>query len=238
MAWHTERWFKVPVTESADFLALPWQARGLYRLLQSKLNPDGKVDLGSQGLPGLALLLTVSWEEIQPFADKLILSGFWRATKSGVIFDAGFVEAQRTVRPNPTNATNSVTEEKRGEEKEKKKRGRPPGDPRHNAVIDRFHDLWAELRGGKYIVQGRDARAVADLLKRVPDADLAEFDRRIRGALADPWFRNHGSLSHFCVNWSAFDNVVPFSRTAPTAVGFDPVTNMLQFSDGSTREAK
>jgi hypothetical protein len=88
-------------------------------------------------------------------------------------------------------------------------------DPRHHAVIALFCRLWRELRGGDdYVVNGRDGSALKQLLKSIPEADLAEVEKRIRCYLADPWCMKNGGLAHFCTRWSGLDGVNP--RPPPT----------------------
>lgn len=111
---------------------------------------------------------------------------------------------------------------------EKKKRARRTADgTRHRATIDLFVRLWAELRGGTYhVVGGRDGTCVRRLLA-YPDATDEEISRRMRRALADPWFQRAGSLAVFTSRWSNYDR----DSAAPAFGGARPVPKMI----GSSR---
>jgi hypothetical protein len=205
--WHTDRWIKMPVFEPLDLLACSWQSRGLYRILQTRMNAEGHLALGKQGLPNLALAVGAKWEEIENYVQELINAGFLVQKSDG-------------------NAETHRVE--RGEEKrEKKKPGRPPGDARHRPMIDLFFNLWAELRGGdKYETQTADVASVSRFLKSHPDTTLEEMERRMRLAFADRWFLQNGTLAHFISRWANFDRVVGFpggtaSKPRPRAIGVD-----------------
>lgn len=75
----------------------------------------------------------------------------------------------------------------------------------HRPFIDLWCRLWGQLRGGRYLVQPRDAAAVARLVKALPDLTLVEAERRIRNALQDPWFQAHGDLLLLCTRWNTYD---------------------------------
>jgi hypothetical protein len=223
--WHTDRWIKMPVFEPLDLLACSWQARGLYRILQTRMNADGHLALGKQGLPNLALAVGAKWEEIENYVQELINAGFLVQESDGVS-DPFFHEKQRAVSSESGNAETHRVE--RGEEKrEKKKPGRPPGDARHRPMIDLFFNLWAELRGGdKYETQTADVASVSRFLKSHPDTTLEEMERRMRLAFADRWFLQNGTLAHFISRWANFDRVVGFpggtaSKPRPRAIGVD-----------------
>lgn len=79
-----------------------------------------------------------------------------------------------------------------------------PTDPRHAPFIDAWCRLWLRLRGGKYLVQPKDARAVKQLLQADPAVTPGEAELRINRAFEDDWFRAHGDLQMFCSRWSTF----------------------------------
>jgi hypothetical protein len=76
---------------------------------------------------------------------------------------------------------------------------------RHQSAIALFCRLWTEIRTGTYTVFGaRDGAAVKRLLG-FPDATDAEIERRMRLALADPFFQRAGNLAFFVSRWSTYD---------------------------------
>lgn len=147
--------------------------------------------------------------------------------------------------PPPPSSEDSVSthgaltpgEERRGEE------GR--GDPaspaaRHREVIDLWCRLWAGLRGGAYLIQPKDAAGVKRLLGRIQATPVAEVERRMRYAFADPWFAENGSLALFVSRWSNYDRPHAVravnGSAAPSSpqrliVGFDPDTKEPRYAD-------
>lgn len=246
--WQTKRWVKMPIAEPLDLLACSWQARGLYRLLQTKAD-NGVIRLGRHGLEGLSLVVGAPWNEIEKFVQEIISAGIF-VTNFDAIFDTQNPEAMRALNGAPVPDAEIPAPKNKNEkeiEKKKKKRGRPPADSRHNAMIDLFFSLWLELRGGdKYEVQARDAAAVSRFLKGHPETTLQEIERRMRLAFATPWFCQNGDIAIFVSQWSKYDRVigfpgrftpVPQPATTVTDVGFDPITNEVLRSDGTRRPA-
>ena len=209
----------MPVHETADFLAMSWQARGLYRLIATKFDRAGRLDLGKQGLPGVAHYVGAPWSEIEPFLSEIVRNGLLDNSDTTCLVDPTFADVQRGVNP---DLSESPIEESRGEENREKKttrRGRPPADPRHKPFIDSFFVLWAEARGGgHYDVSGADAKALYRFLKSHPDVDVEEWVRRIRIACADRWFAQNGTITMFVSKWGHHDKIIPARTvTAPAA---------------------
>jgi hypothetical protein len=207
MKW-SRRWVKVEV-ESPKLLTLSWQARGLYRLLKSHWNEEGRIDLGELGLPVVAVLLRTQWDEIAPFVTELLDHKMILRTNLLTICDPYFLESTQGDTESHKIAKNKKKNKKEEEEintTEPRKRGRP-GSPLHQATIDKFWTLWTELRGGTYDVQPKDGRAVSYFLRRHPDLSLEEIERRMRCAFADPWFLRAGDLTIFFSNWSKYDGL-------------------------------
>ena len=65
MLWENERWIKLYVRSSPEFLSLSWQARGLFRLILTELDPAGRMVLGKVGLRAVAVAVRASWGEIE-----------------------------------------------------------------------------------------------------------------------------------------------------------------------------
>jgi hypothetical protein len=222
----------MPVHETADFLAMSWQARGLYRLIVTKLDRNGRLDLGKQGLPGVAHYVGAPWSEIEPFLNEIVRNGVLDNSDSTALIDPRFAETQRRVIAD-SSETPSIEESREEENRKKKtkKPGRPPADPRHQPMINLFFRLWAELRGGKYEVSGADAKAVYRFLKGHPDATLEEMERRMRIAFADRFFAQNGSVAWFCSKWKNCDRIVAGKPTVTA-----PAASHDQFAPGVTRE--
>jgi hypothetical protein len=111
-------------------------------------------------------------------------------------------------------------------------------DPRVRLLSLRLEAVFLQLRGAKYAHGGaKDTMALKRMLGWV---DEQEIERRWRASVAAQGFHRCDSFAQLAMSqhWNFYSSNVVSLHTAPTAVGFDPVTNMLQFSDGSTREAK
>ena len=73
--WSEERWIKVFLVDSPRWLALSWQARGLYVLLQRLCDRDGYVDLGPDSTAALSAILRAPEDEIRGPLRELHRSG-------------------------------------------------------------------------------------------------------------------------------------------------------------------
>lgn len=74
--WSEERWIKVYLVDSASWVSLTWQARGLYVLLQRVADRTGSIDIGVTGVRSIGALLRASWDEIAPSFAELVASGY------------------------------------------------------------------------------------------------------------------------------------------------------------------
>ena len=54
MRWDDERYVRLYTRDTTDWLALSWQAQGLFVLILRKVNRAGVIDLGRAGKRGLA----------------------------------------------------------------------------------------------------------------------------------------------------------------------------------------
>lgn len=75
MNWTHERWVKLYIRSEPDFLALTWQARGLFRLLLTEVDPAGLMKLGKSGRKSVAVAIRAPWVEIEPYLQELIDDG-------------------------------------------------------------------------------------------------------------------------------------------------------------------
>ena len=79
--WSEERWIKVFLVDSPRWLALSWQARGLYVLLQRLCDRDGYVDLGPDSTAALSAILRAPENELRgPLRDL---------QRSGLVVECG-----------------------------------------------------------------------------------------------------------------------------------------------------
>lgn len=95
MRWEDERYVKLYTRNTPEWLALPWQARGLFGLLMREADRAGVITLGKIGLKGIAVLLHAPWVEIKDQLEALLDDGCvqYNAEKS-VLLIPNFIEAQ------------------------------------------------------------------------------------------------------------------------------------------------
>lgn len=74
--WSREAWFKVYGREDGAWLALSWQARGLYRLLQTEAGRDGVIEVGKRGSRWVAVVFRMTDEEAKHLCDELWGEGY------------------------------------------------------------------------------------------------------------------------------------------------------------------
>lgn len=76
MKYDDENWIKVYTRDTAGWLALSWQARGLMLEIARRLpKHSGELSLGRRGLEAIAALVRAPWAEIEPFISELIDDG-------------------------------------------------------------------------------------------------------------------------------------------------------------------
>jgi hypothetical protein len=93
--WEEERYVKLYTRDTADWLALPWQAQGLFALILRKVDKAGILALGKHGRRGLAAHLggASAWPEIEPHLDTLIADGCV-TIRDGALVIPNFTAAQ------------------------------------------------------------------------------------------------------------------------------------------------
>jgi hypothetical protein len=146
-----EHWIKVYTRDTAGWLAVSWQARGLALEIARKLpKKTGELSLGRRGLEALAGLLRAPWPEIEPFVNELIADGRLEYDpERQVIRDPGHIirqsavtsPAERKRRQREIEAANDVghamsrdvtpshQEKRREEKREEEKRNTPHSPP-------------------------------------------------------------------------------------------------------------
>ena len=74
--WSRESWHKVYPREDGAWPALSWQARGLYRLLQSEVGRDGVLQVGRRGSQWVAVVFRMTEVEAGLLCGELRAEGF------------------------------------------------------------------------------------------------------------------------------------------------------------------
>lgn len=95
MNWSEEFWIKLYRRASPSFLSMTWQARGLFRLVITEVDPLGRLELGKMGLKAVAVSVRAPWVEIQPYVQECIDDGCLALSEDGRTLSCpNFVEAQ------------------------------------------------------------------------------------------------------------------------------------------------
>jgi hypothetical protein len=96
MRWEDERYIRFYTRDTADWLVMSWQARGLFGLIMRVVDRAGILRFGSKaGLRGIAPLLHAPWTEIEAPLQELIDDGCVVYNKtSGYILIKNFTAAQ------------------------------------------------------------------------------------------------------------------------------------------------
>jgi hypothetical protein len=93
MRWEDERYVRVYVRDTAEWLALGWQAQALLILLLRKADRAGIVHTGKAGVRGLAALVAMPLEVVTPAVEALLSDGCLRSMEGGYVFP-NFLAAQ------------------------------------------------------------------------------------------------------------------------------------------------
>jgi hypothetical protein len=96
MRWEEERYVRVYTRDTADWLALSWDAQGLFLQLLRKADRAGLIPLGRQGKRAVAMVLLRMdiWESrLAPALEELINDGCVRIDGDS-LFIPNYVEAQ------------------------------------------------------------------------------------------------------------------------------------------------
>jgi len=146
MNYSEEHWIKVYTRDTASWLALSWQARGLALEIARKLpQSTGELRLGRRGLEALAALLRAPWQEIEPYVRELIEDGRLKYdAKRQIIRDPQHVRrqqaqssaAQRKRRQREREAAERGAAERPGVEQVAPPRNTPPP-PSSSDVVSR-----------------------------------------------------------------------------------------------------
>lgn len=99
MLWEQERYVRVYKRDTADWLALSWDAQGLLMQLLRKVDLAGRLDLGRHGLKAVAIVLQrlELWESrLKPALEELLADGCVAIQDNHLIFP-NYVPAQTAV---------------------------------------------------------------------------------------------------------------------------------------------
>jgi hypothetical protein len=96
--WADERYVRVYLRDTADWLSLSFHAQGLFCLLLRKVDRRGLLPLGRQGRRGVAVALgqVGYWKIIEPALEELIADGCV-AIDGDHLTIPNFIEAQESV---------------------------------------------------------------------------------------------------------------------------------------------
>ena len=75
MDWQDERYVRLYIRDTADWLTWPWQSRALFPLLMRKADRVGRVSMGRSGLAGLAVLVGLPEEVVTVGVTGLVEDG-------------------------------------------------------------------------------------------------------------------------------------------------------------------
>lgn len=99
MRWEDENYVRFYTRDTADWLLLTWQARGLFGLLMRIADRAGIIPLGKAGLRSLAGLLHAPWAEIESALGELLADGcIEHSVSENKLVIPRFVEAQEATR--------------------------------------------------------------------------------------------------------------------------------------------
>lgn len=98
MDWSDERYVRVYTRDTADFLALSFEAQGLLGLIIRKLDRAGVLELGRHGKRGVAIAIghPARWDAIAPALEELLLDGCIVMDGTRLVM-LNFIEAQEAV---------------------------------------------------------------------------------------------------------------------------------------------
>jgi len=89
-----ERYVRVYTRDTVNWKMLPWQAKAVLALLFRKVDRAGLLDLDDHGPDGLAAMLELPMEVVEPGLSALLKRGTVVMTTSGALFVPKFLEAQ------------------------------------------------------------------------------------------------------------------------------------------------
>jgi hypothetical protein len=93
MDWPNERYARLYIRDTADWLSWPWQSRALFPLLLRKADRTGTIAMGRRGRRGLAVLTGLPDAVVSDGLDGLLEDGCVQE-RPGYLVMPNFIEAQ------------------------------------------------------------------------------------------------------------------------------------------------
>lgn len=106
MDWSNEKYVRFYTRDTVAWLALAWQARALLPNLMRKLDRAGTLDLGRHGVRGLAALVALPVEVVEPGLASLLEDGCIEQ-HGAVLVMPNFIEAQEAAASDALRARES-----------------------------------------------------------------------------------------------------------------------------------
>ena len=99
MRWEDERDVRLYTRDTTDWLALSFDAQGLFCLLLRKVDRAGLLPLGRHGKKGVAVILNsiAIWDRIAPALEELLADGCIRIDGTTLVIP-NFLEMQDTAK--------------------------------------------------------------------------------------------------------------------------------------------
>lgn len=95
MRWEDERYVRVYTKDTITWGALPWQSRAIWALILRKVDRAGLLDLADEGVDGLADLIKMPVEVVEPGLTGILRKGY-AVMRGTILVVPNFIEAQET----------------------------------------------------------------------------------------------------------------------------------------------
>lgn len=114
MNWSDERYVRLYTRDTAEWELLPWQSRALWPLLLRKVDRSGIMQVGKHGVRGVAALVKLPIEVVEPGIEGLLADGCLAQPTSETFVVPNFIEAQEAIQSEKRRAQ-EYRERKRAE---------------------------------------------------------------------------------------------------------------------------
>jgi hypothetical protein len=118
MDWASERYVRLYVRDTPDWVLLPWQSRALWPLLLRKMDRHGRVELGAHEERGLAALVGLPLDVTTAGLKGLLVDGC-------VAQDGTALQARNYVPAQETRSSDAVRKQQQ-RDREQARAGHPP----------------------------------------------------------------------------------------------------------------
>lgn len=238
MDWANEKYVRVYTRDTTTWKLLPWQAKAILPLIFRKVDRSGLLDLGADGLPGLAALLEMPVELVEAGMPDLLRREIV-VIEGGTLVVLNFIEAQET--PSTPASRQRDSRERR---RDMIRRGLAP-EQRGSVVYFLQSEDGGPIKIGrsddvaKRILQMQMARPDKLVLLAAVPGEYADETRIHRAFAAErvygEWFAASPGLVQLA-GIAARDNAIPcdlsrFVTSHADAVGCDMSQNVTSHSD-------